>query len=90
MTALLVVGYLLAVPFTLFTPGFLRMWRRRESWVFAIAQAGAALITLGYVLQGGVVGAMVNGGWLLGFGTAYVLEGRKRSRAGATSGGIIS
>ncbi len=81
ITALLVVGYVLAVPLTLFTPGFLRMWRRREPWVFATAQAGAALITLGFALKGGVVGAVVNGAWLVGFGTAYVLEGRKRARS---------
>ena len=79
-TALLVAGYVLAVPFTLFTPGFLRMWRRREPWVFATAQTGAALITLGFVLQGGTVGALVNGSWLVGFATAYALEGRKRTR----------
>ncbi len=29
-TALL-FGYVLAVPFTLFVPGFLRLWRRREA-----------------------------------------------------------
>ena len=83
ITALLVAGYLLAVPFTVFTPGFLRMWRRREPWAFATEQAGAALITLGFVLQGGVIGAVLNGAWLLGFGTAYVLEGRKRARVAA-------
>lgn len=44
-TALL-FGYVLAVPFTLFPPGFLRLWRRREVEVFAVAQAGALLIAV--------------------------------------------
>ena len=47
----------------------------------AVAQTGAALITAGYAVKGNVPAAVVNGGWLLGFGTAYALEGRKRSRA---------
>ena len=80
-TAALVGGYVLAVPFTVVVPGFLRLWRRREPWAYAVAQTGAALITAGYAVKGNVPAAVVNGGWLLGFGTAYALEGRKRSRA---------
>ena len=80
-TATLVSGYVLAVPFTLFTPGFLRLWRRHEPWAYAAAQGGAVLIAASFVAKGNVPAAVVNGGWLLGFGVAFALEGRKRSRA---------
>lgn len=86
----LVAGYVLAVPFTVFTPGFLRLWRRREPWVFAAAQVGAALIVGGWVARGGIGAAVGNGLWLLGLTVAYVLEGRKRTgltRAGGTRAG---
>jgi hypothetical protein len=82
-TALLVVGYLLAVPFTLFVPGFLRLWRRREAWTFAAAQVGALLITAAYVRKGQALGVVINGGWAVGLTVAYVLEGLKRARSSA-------
>ena len=77
-TALIVLGYLLAVPFTLFVPGFLRLWRRRELWVFAVAQVGALLLAIGFALNGSVVGALVNAGWAAGLTVAYVREGQSR------------
>ena len=80
--AALGVGYVLAVPFTLFLPGFLRLWRRREPWVFATAQLGALLIVVGWALKGGTVAALVNAAWLVGLTAAYVREGRVRARAG--------
>lgn len=76
-TALL-FGYVLAVPFTLFFPGFLRLWRRREVELFALAQTGALVIALAWLAKGNAVAAGVNLAWLLGFGAAYVLEGRRR------------
>ena len=81
-TALL-FGYVLAVPFTLFVPGFLRMWRRREVEVFATAQVGALVIALAWLAKGNAVAAGVNAAWLVGLTAAYVLEGRRRSRASA-------
>ena len=75
-TALLVAGYVLAVPFTLFVPGFLRLWRRRERWAYACAQGGAALIATGWALRGDGASAAVNALWLLGFGAAYAWTGR--------------
>lgn len=80
-TVALAAGYVLAVPFTLFTPGFLRLWRRREPQVYAAAQGGALLITAGWIAKGNVPSAVFNGAWLLGFAAAYAAEGRKRSRA---------
>ena len=77
-TVALVTGYVLAVPFTLFVPGFLRMWRRRERWTYACAQGGAALITAGWAARGDVPSAVVNAGWLVGFGIVYARAGRTR------------
>lgn len=76
-TALL-FGYVLAVPFTLFVPGFLRLWRRREVEVFAVAQAGALVIAGAWLSKGSSVAAAVNGLWFAGLTVAYVLEGRRR------------
>ena len=78
-TAVLLAGYTLAVPVTLFTPGFLRLWRRREVLLYAAAQGGALLITGGWVAKGNNSAVLVNGAWLVGFGIAYALEGRKRA-----------
>lgn len=80
-TAALIAGNALAVPFTLFVPGFLRLWRRREPVVYAAAQGGALLITAAFAAKGNVPATVFNGGWFLGFGAAYTLEGRKRARA---------
>jgi len=82
-TAVLVTGYVAAVPLTVFVPGFLRLWRRREPWAYGLAQGGALLIVAGWAARGNVAGAAVNAAWLVGFGAAYAAEGRKRSRAGA-------
>jgi len=80
-TVALVAGYVLAVPFTLVTPGFLRLWRRRERWAYGAAQGGAALITAGWAARGRPGSAAVNGAWLVGFGLLYAAEGRRRARA---------
>ena len=76
---LLLFGYLLAVPFTAFVPGFLRLWRRREVEVFLTAQVGALLIVVGWALKGREVPALVNAGWLVGLTVAWVVEGRRRA-----------
>ncbi len=76
---LIVAGYVLVVPFTVFVPGFTRLWRRREPWVFATEQTGAVLLAVGFGLKGSPVGALVNGGWAAGLTVAYALEGRKRA-----------
>ena len=78
-TVVLVVGYVLAVPFTLFVPGFLRLWRRREPWAYACAQGGAALIVAGWLARGAWPSAAVNAAWLVGFGIAYARAGRARA-----------
>lgn len=85
-TAVLVAGYAAAVPLTLFTPGFLRLWRRREPWAYAAAQGGALLIVAGWTGKGNAPSAAVNAAWLVGFGVAYAAEGRKRARAVSAAG----
>jgi hypothetical protein len=76
-TGTLVAGYVLAVPFTLWVPGFQRMWKRREPWAFATEQLGAALITTGWAIKGNQPAVVVNAAWFLGFGAAYVIKGRR-------------
>ena len=79
-TVVLVCGYVLAVPFTVFVPGFLRLWRRREPAAYACAQGGAALVVAGWWAKGNLPTAAVNAAWLVGFGVAYAREGVKRAR----------
>jgi hypothetical protein len=80
-TALL-LGYVLAVPFTLFVPGFLRLWRRREVEVFAVAQIGALVIALAWLAKGNPVAGAVNAAWFVGLGVAWLREGRRRTAPG--------
>ena len=77
-TALL-FGYVLAVPFTAFVPGFLRLWRRREVELFLTAQAGALIITLAWAAKGNAVAAALNALWFAGLSAAWLFEGRKRT-----------
>ena len=80
-TAALAAGYALAVPFTAYVPGFLRLWRRREPAAFATAQVGALLIVAGWTAKGATAGALVNAAWVVGLSAAYAAEGRKRAAA---------
>ena len=77
-TALL-FGYVLAVPFTVYVPGFLRLWRRREVEVLAVAQLGALIVTLAWLAKGNVLSAALNALWFVGLSAAWAAEGRKRA-----------
>jgi len=77
--AALAAGHLLAVPFTVYVPGFLRLWRRREPRVYAAAQLGAVLIAAGWAARGNVPAAAGNALWVGGLAVAYAAEGRKRA-----------
>lgn len=79
-TVLLVAGNVLAVPFSIYLPGFYRLWRRREPLVFVAEEVGMALITTAFVLKKQPLPAAFNGAWGLGLAVAYSLEGRKRAR----------
>lgn len=76
----LVAGYALAVPFSVYVPGFLRLWRRREPLVFAAEELGAALIVAGFAARRSWPAVVVNGGWGVGLAVAWVAEGRRRAR----------
>jgi hypothetical protein len=80
-TALL-FGYVLAVPFTLFVPGFLRLWRRREVEVFTVAQIGALVIALAWLAKGDEIAAAVNAAWFVGLSVAWLRAGRRRAATG--------
>ena len=80
-TPVLVAGYVLAVPLTLYRPGFLRLWRRREPALLAACIGGSSLITAGWVMKGSTPPALFNGLWTAGFTAAYLAEGRKRRRS---------
>jgi hypothetical protein len=77
-TALLVIGYVLSVPFSIFLPGFLRLWRRREPALLVIEELGVAAIVAGWALRGERIPALLNAGWGVGLLVAWVREGRKR------------
>jgi hypothetical protein len=79
----LIVGYAMAVPFTLFVPGFLRLWRRREPWVIVTAEVGALLISVGWAAKGNLPSAAFNALWFAGLAFAWLWEGRKRQLAAA-------
>ena len=75
-TALL-FGYVLAIPFTVFVPGFLRLWRRREIEVLATAQVGTAVVVAAWFAKGQPVVAALHLLWLVGFTAAWVREGSR-------------
>ncbi len=78
-TAALVVGYAMAVPFTLYPPGFQRLWKRREPWVLGVEETGAALIAAGWASKGNTPAAVFNAAWCVGLGVAWVVKGRRSS-----------
>lgn len=78
--AVLAAGYTLAVPFSVFVPGFLRLWRRREPALVTAEETGVALICLGWALRRGWLPLAVNAAWGLSLAAAYAAEGRKRAR----------
>lgn len=75
-------GYLLSVPFSIYVPGFLRLWRRREPLVLAAEELGVALVVTGWALKGNAPAVVFNTAWGVGLAVAYGMEGRKRSRLG--------
>jgi len=73
----LVAGYALAVPFSVYVPGFLRLWRRREPLVVVAEELGVALICLGWTLRGDRTAVAINATWGVGLAAALALT-RKR------------
>ena len=78
VTAMLIAGYVLAVP-PLFR--LRHFWRRRNWLVYALELGGALLITLGMVANENVGGMIINGLWAAVFGIGFPLTaGRWRVR----------
>ncbi|HEX5938738.1 MAG TPA: hypothetical protein VFZ12_00085 [Dehalococcoidia bacterium] len=74
--ALLVVGYLLAVPPL---PFLRRILRERRYYVAAVESAGAFMITAGWLMRGGTLAVVINGAWLLIWTSLWVVA-RQRAR----------
>lgn len=74
-TALLVVGYAMAVPVCVRLVPVLREQRRR--W-FSVLQIGTAAIVVGYVLADRPVGAVVNAAFFVFFWIGWFFWPRRR------------
>lgn len=69
--ALLIVGYLLAVPPLLFIR---RIWRERI-WLGYVAElVGAGCITAGWIVQGSISAVAINAAWVVVFGIGFPLR----------------
>ena len=71
------VGYALAVPFTVYPPLFKRMWHTRDLRLLAVQETGVALIVLAWAARRNVPSVVVNGGYGLGLAIAYARAGRR-------------
>ncbi len=76
--ALALTGYALAAPFTLYPPLFKSMWNGRRHGLFAVQEAGVALIVTGWALRGDKGGVAVNGAYGVGLAAAYLLRAGRR------------
>ncbi|MGH8903990.1 MAG: hypothetical protein ACRDYA_20510 [Egibacteraceae bacterium] len=79
-TALLVVGYALAVPGTL---AVLRIAWRRWLWAFVGLEVGMACVVAGWALRGQRFGAWPNAGFAVGFAS-------RGSSSAACASGVAS
>ena len=69
-TALLIAGYVLAVP-PLFR--MRHFWRCRVWAAYAVELTGAVLITAGMIRNGNTGGVLINGAWALIFAVGFPL-----------------
>lgn len=76
-TALLVLGYVAAVPTTAIV---LRIAWRRHLPLFLLLEAGTTLIVAGWALKGEAVSAWLNAGFGVGFLCTWIVVGRIRAR----------
>ena len=80
-TALL-FGYVLVLPFTLFVPGWLRLWRRREVELLGTVQVGLFVLALAWLVKGVPLLASTHAVALIALAAVWVREGnRRRPRA---------
>lgn len=76
-TALLVVGYVMAVPTTAM---LLRIAWRRNVALFVALEVGTAAIVAGWAMRGQTFSAWLNAGFAFGFAATWVAVGRVRAR----------
>lgn len=70
--ALALTGYAVAAPFCLYPPLFKKMWNGRRHDLFALQEAGVALIVVGWALRGDRGGAIGNGAYGVALAAAYL------------------
>ena len=70
--ALALTGYAVAAPFCLYPPLFKKMWNGRRHDLFALQEAGVALIVVGWALRGDKGGAIGNGAYGVALAAAYL------------------
>ena len=73
----LLFGYVLVVPFTLFVPGFLRLWRQREVELLATVLVGLAVVTAAWAADGRAALAGAHAVLLAGLTVAWVRAGSR-------------
>ena len=74
-TALL-FGYVLALPFTVFVPGFLRLWRRREVELLLLTLVGLAVVSAAWAADDRPLLGALHAAAFVGLAVAYVMSGR--------------
>ena len=75
--AVALAGYALAAPFCLYPPLFKSMWNGRRHGLFAVQEAGVAMIVTGWALRGDKGGVVVNSAYGVGLAAAYLFAGRR-------------
>ena len=76
--AIALTGYALATPFCVYPPLFKTMWNGRRHGLFAVQEAGVAMIVTGWALRGDRGSAVVNGVYGVGLAAAYLLRAGRR------------
>ena len=72
--AIALTGYALATPFCVYPPLFKTMWNGRRHGLFAVQEAGVAMIVTGWALRGDKGGAYGNAAYGVALAVAYALK----------------
>lgn len=72
--AVALAGYALATPFVVYPPLFKRMWNGRRHGLFAVQEAGVAMIATGWALRGDRVATGVNAAYGVLLAAAYAAK----------------
>ncbi|MCW2606170.1 MAG: hypothetical protein JWO60_863 [Frankiales bacterium] len=69
--AVALTGYALATPFCVYPPLFKKMWNGRRHGLFAVQEAGVAMIVTGWALRGDKGAAYGNAAYGVALAVAY-------------------